>query len=297
MIEYALTLIEFFFVMSLSMLLIPLFFLDATKNFATNIMRTVISYFFKILVTTVMIFFVLNIYIDACLSVVSNDMTLTIWLFYYLYVIMLGLVLVKSAGRIAGSIVSGNPSLDFGAVAHQMHGMSHAARSGSRMAGQYLNEGKQALQKSGTQVLDAASTFKGMNAAKSSAEATAAGLEGTSLTDKQISSVGNQAARQFQAQKLKQNFKDGLFEKLTGQKATEPQSGLQKVGRTYTDAEGHQKFASQSRVAQNSNELAKQMGEDKMQPYVDQAKRTAEKTKKMNPITKSLEDDKNFPDK
>lgn len=51
-----------------------------------------------------------------------------------LYVIMLGLVLVKNAGRIAGSVVSGNPSLDFGAVAHQMHGMSHAARSGMRMA-------------------------------------------------------------------------------------------------------------------------------------------------------------------
>lgn len=308
MIEYALTLIEFFFVMSLSMLLIPLFFLDATKSFATNIMRTVISYFFKILVTTVMIFFVLNMYINACLSVVSNDMTLTIWLFYYLYVIMLGLVLVKSAGRIAGSIVSGNPSLDFGAVAHQMHGMSHAARSGSRMAGQYLNEGKQALQKSGTQVLDAASTFKGMNAAKKSAESTAAGLEGTSLTDKQISSVGNQAARQFQAQKLAQNFKDGLFERLTGQKADKPQDGLMKVGRTYMDSEtGVQKFASNGLVKDNSNDLARQMGQDKMQPYVDQAKETARQTSDMNKTgSRSLAkkkknnesggDDKPFPD-
>lgn len=204
-------------------------------------------------------------------------------IFYYIYVLMLGLVLVKSAGRIAGSVVSGNPSLDFGAVAHQMHGMSHAVRSGSRMAGQYLNEGKQALQKSGTQVLDAASTFKGMNAAKTAAQQTAVGLEGTSLTDKQIASVGNQAARQFQAQKLAQNFKDGMFERLTGQKATLPQDdGLAKVGRTYTNESGEQRFASQAFVGNKSNDLASQMGQGKMQPYVDQAKNHGETTTNMN---------------
>lgn len=284
MIEYALTLIEFFFVMSLSMLLIPMFFLDATKSFATNILRTVISYFFKILVTTVMIFFVLSMYINACLEVVSNDMSATIWLFYYLYILLLGLVLVKSAGRIAGSVVSGNPSLDFGAVAHQIHGMSHAARSGMRMAKEFGNDAKQAVQKSGTQVLDAASTLKGMNAAKMAAQQTAEGLDGTKLSDKQIASVGNQAARQFQAQKLAQNFKDGMFERLTGQKADKPvEDGLMKVGRTYFDSQsGLQKFASNGLVNDNSNDFARQMGQDKMQPYVDQAKNHGETTTNMN---------------
>ena len=216
---------------------------------------------------------------------------------------MLGLVLVKSAGRIAGSVVSGNPSLDFGAMAHQMHGMSHAVRSGSRMAGQYLNEGKQALQKSGTQVLDAASTIGGMNAAKAAAKETAVGkdgvggLQGTKLTDKQISAAGNQAARQFAFQKATQSFKDGMFERLTGQKATEPQSGLQKVGRTYTDAEGYQKFASQSRVAQKSNDLAKQMGKDKMQPYVDQAEKHGQTTTDLEKNRESGEEEKPLPKK
>ena len=195
---------------------------------------------------------------------------------------MLGLVLVKSAGRIAGSVVSGNPSLDFGAVAHQMHGMSHAARSGMRMAKEFGNDAKQAVQKSGTQVLDAASTLKGMNAAKMAAQQTAEGLDGTKLTDKQISAAGNQAARQFQAQKLAQNFKDGMFERLTGQKATLPEAGLTKVGRTYTNESGEQRFASQAYVGNKSNDLASQMGADKMQPYVDQDKNHGETTTNMN---------------
>ena len=200
-----------------------------------------------------------------------------------LYVIMLGLVLVKSAGRIAGSVVSGNPSLDFGAVAHQMHGMSHAARSGMRMAKEFGNDAKQAVQKSGTQVLDAASTLKGMNAAKMAAQQTAAGLQGTKLTDKQISAAGNQAARQFAIQKATQSFKDGMFERLTGQKATMPQNeGLTKVGRTYTDENGGQQFASQAYVGTKSNNLASQMGRDKMQPYVDQAEKHAQTTTNMN---------------
>ena len=124
---------------------------------------------------------------------------------------------------------------------------------------------------------------RGEFTAKMAAQQTAAGLDGTKLTDKQIASVGNQAARQFQAQKLAQNFKDGMFERLTGQKATLPQvDGLTKVGRTYTDEKGQQKFASQSMVAKNSNNLGSQMGQDKMQPYVDQAKNHGETTTNMN---------------
>ena len=164
-----------------------------------------------------------------------------------------------------------------------MHGMSHAARSGMRMAKEFGNDAKQAVQKSGTQVLDAASTLKGMNAAKKSAESTAAGLDGTKLTDKQISAAGNQAARQFAFQKATQSFKDGMFERLTGQKATLPNDGaLAKVGRTYTDDKGQQNFASQSMVAKNSNNLASKMGQNKMQPYVDQAKNHGETTTNMN---------------
>ena len=59
-----------------------------------------------------------------------------------------------------------------------------------------------------------------------------------------------------------------MFERLTGQKATLPQDdGLAKVGRTYTNESGEQRFASQAFVGNKSNDLASQMGQDKKQPY------------------------------
>ena len=59
-----------------------------------------------------------------------------------------------------------------------------------------------------------------------------------------------------------------MFERLTVQKATLPQDdGLAKVGRTYTNESGEQRFASQAFVGNKSNDLASQMGQDKKQPY------------------------------
>ena len=159
------------------------------------------------------------------------------------------------------------------------NGGSHVRLEGININTQVLNEGynKESLL-SIKDMID-----RGEFTAKMAAQQTAAGLDGTKLTDKQIASVGNQAAWQFQAQKLAQNFKDGMFERLTGQKATLPKDGaLAKVGRTYTDDTGQQNFASQSMVAKNSNNLASKMGQNKMQPYVDQAKNHGETTTNMN---------------
>lgn len=159
------------------------------------------------------------------------------------------------------------------------NGGSHVRLEGIDINTQVLNEGynKESLL-SIKDMID-----RGEFTAKTAAQQTAEGLDGTKLTDKQIASVGNQAARQFQAQKLAQNFKDGMFERLTGQKADKPvDDGLMKVGRTYMGAGGEQQFASNARVKDSSNNLAGQMGQDKMQPYVDQAKNHGETTTNMN---------------
>ena len=64
--------------------------------------------------------------------------------------------------------------------------------------------------------------------------------------------------------------------------AQQTAAGLEKVGRTYTNESGEQKFASQSYVGQKSNNLGSGMGQNKMQPYVDQAKNHGETTTNMN---------------
>ena len=95
---------------------------------------------------------------------------------------------------------------------------SHVRLEGIDINTQVLNEGYN--KKSLLSIKDMID--RGEFTTKMAAQQTAAGLDDTKLTDKQIASVGNQAARQFQAQKLAQNFKDGMFERLTGQKADKP---------------------------------------------------------------------------
>ena len=180
--------------------------------------------------------------------------------------------------KTADQVIFADPEVSRVASLILKNGGSHVRLEGIDINTQVLNEGYN--KESFLSINDMID--RGEFTAKMAAQQTAEGLDGTKLTDKQIASVGNQAARQFQAQKLAQNFKDGMFERLTGQKADKPQDGLMKVGRTYMDESGLQKFASNGLVNDNSNDFARQMGQDKMQPYVDQAKNHGETTTNMN---------------
>lgn len=269
MIEYALTIIEFFIVMALSSLLIPLFFLDATKSFATNILKTVITYFMKILTTTVLCFFVLTMYINCCINVVSNDMSAVIWFVYYLYVIMLGLVLVKSSGRIVSAIMTGNPSLDFSVVAHQAHGMMHAARAGTHMAQQFGKDVGSAVQKSGTAIADTKMTLDGARNARMAAMEGAKSWnakqtsEGSMISEK---AAGRNAVSSYLGQSLAQRAKDTAYTAFTGQKAernnVEDGVILGSIGKTYTDKNGKQSTVTAGMAKEKNKEAASNIGKD-----------------------------------
>ena len=132
MIEYSITLIEFLLVGAISTLLIPLFFLDATKQFVSNFIRMILTYFVKLMVTIMMIFFVMGMYLRLSESMYTRILSDTGSVVYYVFILLMGLVLAKSSGKIASAVISGNPSLGIGDIAHQMRGMSHAMHSGMR---------------------------------------------------------------------------------------------------------------------------------------------------------------------
>lgn len=126
MIEYIVTLVEYLVVSAVSALLIPFFFIDSLKQFTANILKTVLSYFVKILVTTMMIFFVVSMYIDlGSLIIARKDLDSVMSLLVYACITILGMVLVKNTGKIAGAVVSGNPTLGLGDVVNQTRGMTH----------------------------------------------------------------------------------------------------------------------------------------------------------------------------
>ena len=150
MCEYILCLIEYLIVAAVSALLIPLFFIDATKQFATNILKIIFSYFIKILVTTMMCFFVLVLYIDLGAEFCSKtDLSSISTILVYVFSLALGIILVKNSGKIAGSVISGNPSMGLGDIAnefrsmtHAMHGAAHVAQAGQKMAQKATQEGQ-----------------------------------------------------------------------------------------------------------------------------------------------------------
>mgnify|MGYP002520771929 CR=1 FL=1 len=129
MIEYILCLIEFLVVAAVSAILIPLYFIDATKSFAANILKTIFSFFVKIMVTTMMVFFVIGLYINMGTRMPSLDLSSTVAILYYAFTCLLGVLLVKKSGSIAASVISGNPSLGIGDIANEMRGLSHMGHS------------------------------------------------------------------------------------------------------------------------------------------------------------------------
>lgn len=132
MLEYSITLIEFLLVGAISTLLIPLFFIDATKQFVSNFIRMILTYFVKLMVTIMMIFFVMGMYLRMSETMYTRVLSDTGSVIYYVFILGLGLILAKSSGKIASAVISGNPSLGIGDIANQMRGMSHAMHSGMR---------------------------------------------------------------------------------------------------------------------------------------------------------------------
>lgn len=132
LLEYSITIIEFLIVGAICMILIPLFFIDSTKQFVTNFIKTIFSYFVKLLVTTMMCFFIMGMYLRMSESMYTKYFSDTATIYYYVFVLFLGLILAKGSGKVASAVISGNPSLGFGELAHEFRGAMHLGHMAAR---------------------------------------------------------------------------------------------------------------------------------------------------------------------
>lgn len=135
MAEYTITILEFYIVRALATFLIPLLFLDSTKSYAQNLLRLFLTYFMKIMVTTLCCFFALGMFMDVLsLSYNTLDVTTSISLVTYISTMVMGLLLAQKAPQIAMTVINGNPSMGLGDIVRMAGGMAHAAHSMERMA-------------------------------------------------------------------------------------------------------------------------------------------------------------------
>ena len=137
-----------------------------------------------------MIFFVVSMYIDlGSLILARKDLDSIMSLLVYGCITMLGMVLVKNSGKIAGAVISGNPSMGLGDVVNQARGMSHAMHAASHEMKQF---GEQ-LKKTGAAVKNVAHEGAIDSAAK-----------GSILDGKEV--AGRSHAAELQAQRSGVNF-------------------------------------------------------------------------------------------
>lgn len=272
-IEYVITTIEYLIVCAVSAIMIPLFFIDATKQFATNILKMLLTYFVKIVVTTMMCFFVMTMYINSACDLVTMDLSSVIGFLYYLYIIVLGMVLAKSSGKIASAVISGNPSMGLGDVVNEFRGMSHAAHVASHHAQQAVQHAKQDAQKVadktknvGGEIRNNVAQRQGAKAAGSAASQNVAdtvhakgGLEGgggewlksmgydrseSGLRQAQ-NDASKSAKKDFMRDARKQNFSDWATKTFTGSDAYHKQNRdgsfdfNLKYGQEFSDKDGH----------------------------------------------------------
>lgn len=166
MAEYTITILEFYLIRAVATLLIPLMFLDATKSFASNLIKLFLSYFMKIMMTVLCCFFALGIFLDTLIITFNSlELSATLTLAMYLSSILIGLMLATKAPQLANAVISGSPAMGVGDIARMAGSASHALHSAGRTAhnikqgAQTLGKGIQGVNKWGKSVattLDAA---------------------------------------------------------------------------------------------------------------------------------------------
>lgn len=255
-------------------LLIPFFFIDATKQFAMNILKSIFSYFIKILVTTMMIFFVISMYIDlGSLILARKDLDSIMSLLVYACITMLGMILVKNSGKIAGAVISGNPAMGLGDVVNQARGMSAAMHHASQEMRQFGNQVKgaaMAAQKFGGRMADINEARAG---AKAAGQQTFAGLDAAnvagrvSMTENDMKHEANAAKRASAFQAGKQMFGDAAYKAFTGRDRNHEADGALKVGQMFEFAPGQYRQATVGDVQKANAKRAEKMSKD----WTDQA--------------------------
>ena len=118
-IQYCMAVFEYFIVTSMGVLFIPCVLWDGTKTYASKLIVLFLSFFVKITVTILCLFFVVNIFSKgASVIVTSGDPTSLANFAYLFFIIIMGFVLTQNAPQIAMTMLNGTPQLSMGEFLH-----------------------------------------------------------------------------------------------------------------------------------------------------------------------------------
>lgn len=136
MVEYTMVVWEYALITSLATLLIPFLFLDATKSFATNIIRIFLQYFAKIMVVTIATFYVMNMFISTTLYCFQAETSpnAAVCLAIYIFALILGVAFISGSEKIANILFTGSPVMSMGDVVKGARDVRLAAGGAATLA-------------------------------------------------------------------------------------------------------------------------------------------------------------------
>ena len=279
MMEYIITVVEYFIVAGISALLIPFYFIDATKNFATNILKTIFTYAIKLITTITMAFFTIGMYINLGNFMLSRtDLSALSTVFIYVFYCVIGIALVKNTGGLAATVITGTPSMGLKDVVAGVHSMAHGARTINGLANTAAKGVKNTVQSGIHGAMDAKSTLDGAAAAKTSTLENArlqnallkmGQPEAAGMTEKQMKSAANASWWQTVGDSMKQKAGDSLYKAFTGQekKRSGQDGNTLSYGQTFTDKDDRQQKADFGDMQRQAKAKGESVGKEKVDKF------------------------------
>lgn len=118
-IQYVMAIFEYFIVTSMGVIFIPCVLFDGTKTYASKLITLFLSFFVKITVTILCLFFVVNMFSKNASIVLTTGKSCSLANFaYLLFTMLLGFILTQNAPQIAMTMLNGTPQLSMGEFLH-----------------------------------------------------------------------------------------------------------------------------------------------------------------------------------
>ena len=253
MVEYTITILEFYLVRGIACLLIPFFFIDATKSYAENIIKILLTYFFKILITVFICYFALGLFLDVVTQTVATaDTNSSLTLITYLFTIFIGVMFCGKVPEILSVVMSGNPNMGFGTILQSARGAIHTASHLGGGAAKVVKGASNAVKGAVGMGMGAISAISG---ARRAFDTTTKGLEelnsvykdkgAAGFSQKQIEGKALGAAFKTMGSAGLQSMGDSLYKAFTGQdkKRSESDGKTLSFGQSFENQKGHQEKA------------------------------------------------------
>jgi type IV secretion system protein TrbL len=178
-IQYVMCMFEYFIVTAVGVIFIPFCLWDGTKSFTAKLVTLFTSYFIKIMVMVLCLFWVYSAFIYMGVSIMSSNEPVSFLSFsYFIFTCLLGWVVTQNGPQVAVAVLNGTPQLSMGEFLHAAGTAVASAAMAKRAAtagGNALKAGGKAAQAGvrAGQTVDAA--YSGSTAAIEAARKAAGG--------------------------------------------------------------------------------------------------------------------------